>query len=59
LRDFAVVFSFFYSSRSGFDLTGARAHAGSGGASPNIVDMSDGLYRAATLADLTMPHGFA
>lgn len=34
------------------DLTGAKVHAGSGGASPNIVDMSDGSYRAATLADL-------
>jgi len=34
------------------NLSGARVHAGSGGASPNIVDMSDGNYRAATLADL-------
>ena len=34
------------------DLTGAKVHAGSGGASPNIVDMSDGTYRIATLADL-------
>jgi trimethylamine--corrinoid protein Co-methyltransferase len=34
------------------DLTGAKVHAGSGGASPSIVDMSDGTYRAATLADL-------
>ncbi|NQW12937.1 MAG: trimethylamine methyltransferase family protein [Rhodobacter sp.] len=34
------------------DLTGAQVHAGSGGASPNIVDMTDGSYRAATLADL-------
>lgn len=34
------------------DLAGAKVHAGSGGASPNIVDMSDGTYRAATLADL-------
>ncbi len=34
------------------DLTGAQVHAGSGGASPNIVDMTDGSYRAATLVDL-------
>ena len=34
------------------DLAGAKVHAGSGGASPNIVDMSDGGYRAATLVDL-------
>jgi trimethylamine--corrinoid protein Co-methyltransferase len=34
------------------DLSGARVHAGSGGASPNIVDVTDGHYRAATLADL-------
>ena len=34
------------------DLTGAKVHAGSGGASPAIVDMSDGSYRSATLADL-------
>ncbi len=34
------------------DVTGAKVHAGSGGASPNIVDMSNGAYRAATLADL-------
>lgn len=34
------------------DLTGARVHAGSGGASPNILDLTDGSYRPATLADL-------
>ncbi len=34
------------------DLTGARVHAGSGGASPNIVDSINGSYRPATLADL-------
>ena len=34
------------------DMTGARVHAGSGGASPNIVDTLDGSYRASTLCDL-------
>ena len=34
------------------ELTGARVHAGSGGASPNVVDYGDGGFRAATLADL-------
>lgn len=34
------------------DLSGAHVHAGSGGASPNIVDLADGTYRSATLADL-------
>lgn len=34
------------------DLTGARVHAGTGGASPNVVDCVDGRYRPATLGDL-------
>lgn len=34
------------------DLTGAKVHAGSGGASPHVVDRADGSYRPATLADL-------
>ncbi|MGC1429075.1 MAG: trimethylamine methyltransferase family protein [Albidovulum sp.] len=34
------------------DLSGAHVHAGSGGASPHIVDFQDGRYRPATLADL-------
>ena len=34
------------------DMTGARVHAGSGGASPNIVDTLDGSYRTSTLSDL-------
>ncbi|MFY9210812.1 MAG: trimethylamine methyltransferase family protein [Aestuariivita sp.] len=34
------------------DMSGAHVHAGSGGASPNIVDMLDGSYRMSTLADL-------
>jgi trimethylamine--corrinoid protein Co-methyltransferase len=34
------------------DMSDARVHAGSGGASPNIVDAEDRHYRAATLADL-------
>lgn len=34
------------------DLTGAKVHAGSGGASPHIVDLADGSFRAATLSDL-------
>jgi trimethylamine--corrinoid protein Co-methyltransferase len=33
-------------------MTGAQVHAGSGGASPNVVDLGDGQYRRATLADL-------
>ena len=33
-------------------LTGARVHAGTGGAAPNIVDHTTDSYRAATLADL-------
>ena len=34
------------------DMSLSRVHAGTGGASPMIVDMEDGSYRAATLADL-------
>lgn len=34
------------------DMSGARVHAGSGGASPQVVDLADGQYRAATLGDL-------
>jgi trimethylamine--corrinoid protein Co-methyltransferase len=34
------------------DMSGARVHAGSGGASPMVVDAKDGHYRDATLADL-------
>lgn len=34
------------------NMTDARIHAGSGGASPNIVDTLDGSYRASTLCDL-------
>ncbi|WP_350333536.1 trimethylamine methyltransferase family protein [Coralliovum pocilloporae] len=39
-------------SRHDLVLTDARAHAGSGGASPMIVDRLDGTYRPALLADL-------
>ena len=34
------------------DLSNAHVHAGSGGASPHIVDSLDGSYRPATLGDL-------
>jgi trimethylamine--corrinoid protein Co-methyltransferase len=34
------------------DLSGAKVHAGTGGASPMIVDFPSGTYRPATLADL-------
>ncbi len=34
------------------DLTDARVHTGTGGASPNIVDPANGSYRPSTLADL-------
>ncbi len=34
------------------DLSDARVHVGSGGASPNIVDLETGRYREATLKDL-------
>lgn len=34
------------------DLSGAKVHAGTGGASPMIVDFPSGAYRSATLADL-------
>ena len=34
------------------EIGGRRVHFGSGGASPNIVDLDTGLYRGATLADL-------
>tara|TARA_B100000780_G_scaffold10142_1_gene7069 strand:+ start:2339 stop:3889 length:1551 start_codon:yes stop_codon:yes gene_type:complete len=34
------------------DMAGARVHAGTGGASPNIVDTLDGSYRTSTLCDL-------
>ena len=34
------------------DLSGARVHVGSGGASPSIVDLDSGAYRDATLRDL-------
>lgn len=33
-------------------LTGTRVHLGTGGAAPQIVDLEDGAYRPATLADL-------
>ena len=33
------------------EIGGRRVHFGSGGASPNIVDLDTGLYRGATLAD--------
>ena len=34
------------------DISGARVHMGSGGASPNVVDLKDGHYREATTQDL-------
>ncbi|MCK0104599.1 trimethylamine methyltransferase family protein [Pseudohalocynthiibacter aestuariivivens] len=34
------------------EMTTARVHTGSGGASPMVVDLQDGSYRPATLADL-------
>jgi len=34
------------------ELSGARVHVGSGGASPSIVDLETGAYRDATLRDL-------
>ncbi len=34
------------------EMTAARVHAGSGGASPMVVDLRDGAYRPATLVDL-------
>jgi trimethylamine--corrinoid protein Co-methyltransferase len=34
------------------DLSGAKVHAGSGGASPMVVDHAGGDYRASTLGDL-------
>ena len=34
------------------EIGGRRVHFGSGGASPNIVDLDTGRYREATLADL-------
>ena len=34
------------------ELGGTRVHTGSGGASPNIVDLETGAYRDATLKDL-------
>jgi trimethylamine--corrinoid protein Co-methyltransferase len=48
-RDFTL-----YGRAPGQDLnlSGARVHAGTGGASPMIVDFTSGAYRSATLADL-------
>ena len=40
------------SAENDLDLTGARVHAGSGGASPMIVDFANGQYRPSCLADL-------
>ncbi|SHI57464.1 trimethylamine---corrinoid protein Co-methyltransferase [Shimia gijangensis] len=34
------------------ELSGAKVHTGSGGASPQVVDLESGSYRAATLNDL-------
>ncbi|MEM7293964.1 MAG: trimethylamine methyltransferase family protein [Pseudomonadota bacterium] len=34
------------------ELSGARVHAGTGGASPNFIDLESGLYREATTRDL-------
>lgn len=34
------------------ELSGARVHVGSGGASPSVVDLQTGAYRDATLRDL-------
>ncbi len=34
------------------DLSGARVHFGSGGASPSIVDLNTGAYRSSTTKDL-------
>ncbi len=34
------------------DLSGARVHMSSGGASPSVVDLDTGLYRSATTRDL-------
>lgn len=34
------------------DFSGHKVHAGTGGASPSILDIDKGLYRDATLADL-------
>ena len=34
------------------EIADGRVHFGSGGASPNVVDLDSGRYRAATLADL-------
>ncbi len=34
------------------DVSGARVHFGSGGASPSIVDLDEGCYRDATVKDL-------
>ena len=36
----------------GLDLSGARVHAGSGGAAPNVIDPVTGAYRPSTLEDL-------
>lgn len=34
------------------EVSGARVHVGSGGASPNIIDFDSGVYRESTLRDL-------
>ncbi len=43
-----------YGQRDGLeiDMSGARVHFGSGGASPSIVDLDTGAYRSATAKDL-------
>ena len=43
-----------YGQRPGHEvnMAGATVHTGTGGASPQIVDLHTGLYREATLADL-------
>jgi trimethylamine--corrinoid protein Co-methyltransferase len=34
------------------DVSGSRVHVGTGGASPNMIDLESGLYRGAVLKDL-------
>jgi trimethylamine--corrinoid protein Co-methyltransferase len=34
------------------EVSGSRVHVGTGGASPNMIDLETGLYRGATLKDL-------
>ncbi|MEH6633040.1 MAG: trimethylamine methyltransferase family protein [Halopseudomonas aestusnigri] len=43
-----------FGRKSGYemDISGSRVHVGSGGASPNIVDLETGCYRGATVKDL-------